>query len=124
VAEIVVGAGAAVGGGAEAIPTSPAVVTVVGAAAPAVGVAVTVGGVVTAAHGALVGANTVNNIFSKNTSGQQSSGQPPGQTSACRLIDQNGRPLGPSGKPMIHNKNFQTRKPLKMLREMRAKVLQ
>jgi RHS repeat-associated protein len=71
-AEIVVGAGAAVGGGAEAIATSPAVVTIVGAAAPAVGVAVTVGGVVTAAHGVLVGANTVNNIFNKNAAGQSS----------------------------------------------------
>jgi RHS repeat-associated protein len=99
-AEILVGASAAVGGGAEAIATSPAVVTVVGAAAPAVGVAVAVGGVVTATHGALVGVNTLNNIFNRNNSGQA-----PGQTSAGRPTDQHGRPLGPSGEPTIHQIN-------------------
>lgn len=112
VTEIVSGVTAAVGGGAEAVATSPAVVTVVGSAAPAVGVAVAVAGVVSAAHGALVGVNTVNNIFNKNTSGQ-SGAQPPGQTSAGRPTDQHGRPLGPSGKPMIHQINPGSKKAAK-----------
>ena len=105
VSEIAGGITVAVGGGAEAVATSPAVVTVVGAAAPAVGVAVGVGGLITAGHGTYVGLNTVNNIFNKNSSGQQSGGQSGGQTSAGRPTDQNGRPLGPSGKPMIHQIN-------------------
>lgn len=114
VTEVVGGVVIAAGGGAEAIVTAPAVATVVGAAAPAAGVAVAAGGVVTAAHGALVGANTINNIFNKNTSGRQSSGQPAGgQTSAGRPTDQGGRPLGPSGKPMIHQVNPGTKKAAK-----------
>jgi len=32
-------------------------------------------------------------------------GTPPGRTSAGRPTDKNGRPLGPSGKPMIHQVN-------------------
>lgn len=63
--EIYAGTEATVAGGTEAIVTSPGVVTVVGTAAPLVGAAVVVGGVVTAAHGILVGANTLGNIFSK-----------------------------------------------------------
>ena len=98
------------GGGSEAVVTSPACGTVVGCAAPAVGVAAVVGGAALTAHGVAVGANTLNNIFSKKTSGQQSNQQPPGQTSAGRPTDQHGRPLGPSGKPMIHQVNKGTDK--------------
>lgn len=49
---------------------------------------------------------------SGGSSGQQSnnSQQSSGQTSAGRPTDQHGRPLGPSGKPMIHQKNFPTMK--------------
>ena len=61
--EIYVGSQAAAAGGTEAFITSPAVVTVAGAAAPAVGVAVVVGGGLTATHGVVVAARTLNNIF-------------------------------------------------------------
>ena len=62
-------------------------------------------------HGAAVAVNTLNNIFNGNTSAQQPSSS--GQTSAGRPTDQGGRPLGPSGKPMIHQKNFPTKKAAK-----------
>ena len=39
--------------------------------------------------------------------------QSPGQTSTGRPTNQQRRPLGPSGKPMIHQKNFPTMKAAK-----------
>jgi RHS repeat-associated protein len=45
----------------------------------------------------------------EKTNSQQSAGQ----TSAGRPTDQHGRPLGPSGKPIIHQKNFPTMKAAK-----------
>jgi RHS repeat-associated protein len=65
-AEIYGGVTLIVGGGAEATITAPACGTGVGCAAPAVGVGAVVGGVVLTAHGTLVGANTLNNIFNTN----------------------------------------------------------
>jgi len=65
-AEIAGGLSLITGGGSEAVITSPLCATGVGCAAPAVGAVTAVGGVVLTAHGALVGANTLNNIFNKN----------------------------------------------------------
>ena len=65
--EIIGGVTAIVGGGGEAGITAPACATGVGCVVPAVGVGTAVGGVVATGHGILVGANTLNNIFSKKT---------------------------------------------------------
>jgi RHS repeat-associated protein len=106
-AEIVDGVSAINAGGGEAVVTAPACATGVGCVAPAIGAGAVVGGVVLTIHGAAVAVNTLNNIFNGNTSAQQPSSS--GQTSAGRPTDQRGRPLGPSGKPMIHQKNFPTK---------------
>jgi len=77
--EIIGGANIALGGGAEAIATSPAVVTGFGAAAPAVGVAAAVGGVVTAIHGGV----THSTIFSASMVIPY---RPPNLSTAMRLL--------------------------------------
>ena len=99
------------GGGAEAIATAPACASGVGCAAPTVGIATTATSAVVATHGTLVIGNTLNNIFSKN--GGPKAAESPGQTAAGRATDANGRPLGPSGKPSIHQVDSPTKKAAK-----------
>jgi len=71
--EIIGGVTAIAGGGGEAGVTAPACATGVGCAVPAVGVATAVGGVAITLHGGFVGFNTLNNVFNKNNSQQNSS---------------------------------------------------
>ena len=107
-AEIYAGVQAITAGSAGTVVTAPACGTGVGCAAPAAGVGTVVVGAAVTTHGAAVLGNTFNNIFNKDNSAQ-----PPGQTSAGRPTDQHGRPLGPSGKPVIHQNNFPTKKAAK-----------
>src|SRR5215212_9440059 len=102
------GVSAVAGGGGEAFVTAPACLTGVGCAAPAVGVGTALLGAVTAVHGTAVLLNTTRNILRK-----KNESPPAGQTSAGRPTDQHGSPLGPSGKPAIHQKNFPTKKAAK-----------
>jgi hypothetical protein len=63
-----------IGGGTEAVLTSPACGTGAGCLAPAAGVAAAAGGALLTAHGTAVTANTLNNIFRKGNQGQSSGG--------------------------------------------------
>ncbi len=67
VGEIAGGGAMIVGGGTEAVVTSPACATGAGCVVPLAGAATAVGGVAISAHGAGVLGNTVNNILSKKT---------------------------------------------------------
>ncbi|HEU4932648.1 MAG TPA: HNH/ENDO VII family nuclease [Pyrinomonadaceae bacterium] len=97
--EVYAGVSAAIGGGGEAVVTSPACATVVGCAAPAAGVVTAVAGVAVAAHGTLVVGNTLNNIFSKKKSAYEN-------TPENRERMQQGRPpVGKDGNPVeLHHK--------------------
>lgn len=93
--EIVGGIGLGLGGGAEAVATSPAAVTVIGTAVPAVGVAVAAVGGVMVIHGSYVLINTGYNIFAStnpSSSGGQSGGSSSGQSgsSSQPCYDVNG----------------------------------
>ena len=65
--EMFVGSGLALGGGTEAAVTAPAAGTWVGAIIPGAGVGVAIAGVEIAAHGTMVGANTLSNILNAPT---------------------------------------------------------
>jgi hypothetical protein len=72
--ELEAGVGMMLGGG-EALVTSPAAATGVGAVVPGAGVATVVAGAAVTTHGIAVGANTLNSIFFAKSSNIVSSGK-------------------------------------------------
>jgi hypothetical protein len=92
-----------IGGGTEAVLTSPACGTGAGCLAPAAGVAAAAGGALLTAHGTAVTVNTLNNIFSKKT---------PAQGNYSHLKD--GKSVGPG-------KEFTTSQKTKIFEANRAK---
>lgn len=107
----------AAAGTLEALGTSPLAATGLGAAIPGAGVGVAVVGAVAAAHGTMVGANTLNNIFNgpvqksdQRPVGQSESTTPTGKTSSGQDINKHGEKLGPSQRPMVHDRGFSTTK--------------
>jgi len=81
------------GGGAEAIVTSPACASGAGCVAPATGLTVAVGSLAVTAHGTAVLANTLHNIFNKNSNA--------GNYAPNRELprDVNGKPVPESQNP-------------------------
>jgi len=88
----------AFGGGGEAIVTSPAALTGVGALVPAAGAAV-------AAHGATTAAIAGGHLVAAAVKASDA----PGTSSSGQATDQHGNKLGPSGKPMVHETSSNTR---------------
>ncbi len=88
-AEIGLGGGMIFGGGAEAVVTSPATVTGIGAALPAAGVVTVVAGVAVSAHGGLV----LHNVFN-NTKGARKSTEQDHETGLSRLARDKGGEKG------------------------------
>jgi RHS repeat-associated protein len=86
------------GGGGEAVVTSPAALTGVGTLAPAAGVGV-----------ALHGAATVAVAGGHLVAAAVKASDAPGTSSSGQATDEHGNKLGPSGKPMIHETNSNTR---------------
>jgi RHS repeat-associated protein len=109
VTEVVIGGNMIVGGGTEAVVTSPAATTVVGAVIPAGGVAVAVGGAALVVHGGGVLVNTVKNIVNEKSSTGPSAENSPGVSSSGHPTDQHGNKLGPSGEPMVNKTRSTTR---------------
>ncbi len=88
----------ALGGGGEAVVTSPAALTGVGALVPAAGAAV-------AAHGATTVAVAGGHLVAAAVKASDA----PGTSASGQATDQYGNKLGPSGKPMVHETNSNTR---------------
>jgi len=98
--------GAIVGGGGEALVTSPAAGTGAGIVVPAAGVATAGVGALVTAHGTAVGGNTLHNIFSKGRSQgptvDPNTGQPVGRfigdSKGNVMIEPKGGKTVPAGK--------------------------
>ena len=74
VTEVVTGGNMIAGGGTEAVVTSPAATTGVGAVVPAAGVGVAIGGAALVVHGGAVLINTAKNIVNEKSSTPQQGG--------------------------------------------------
>ncbi len=109
VTEVVTGGNMIAGGSTEAVVTSPAATTVVGAVVPAGGVVVAVGGAALVVHGGAVLINTAKNIVNEKSSTGPSAENSPGVSSSGQATDQHGNKLGPSGKPMVNKTRSTTR---------------
>jgi RHS repeat-associated protein len=102
VTEVVTGGNLIVGGGAEAVVTSPAAGTGVGAVIPAAGVATAVVGAGLVVHGGAVLLNTGGNIFSKSSSSHGNSATSTKPQHGYEIVDQAGdvKKVGVSGQPL------------------------